>query len=98
MKKIRAAIGSVIVSQNDAVELLLIAACRRAQFARGRARLAKTLMVKTLAASSTGRSARSFTPDLMPADITGYELLGGARVRRGDVPSRTDLRQPRAGR
>jgi MoxR-like ATPase len=39
--------------------------------------LAKTLMVKALAASFRWKFARvQFTPDLMPADITGYELLG----------------------
>jgi MoxR-like ATPase len=39
--------------------------------------LAKTLMVKALAAAFDWRFARiQFTPDLMPSDITGYELLG----------------------
>ena len=38
--------------------------------------LAKTLMVKALAATFDWRFARiQFTPDLMPSDITGYELL-----------------------
>src|SRR5256886_15286565 len=39
--------------------------------------LAKTLMVKALAAAFRWKFARvQFTPDLMPSDITGYELLG----------------------
>ena len=39
--------------------------------------LAKTLMVKALAATFDWDFARiQFTPDLMPSDITGYELLG----------------------
>ena len=50
--------------------------------------------------SSTARStAIQFTPDLMPADITGTNILveeGGAA--RLPLPARADLRQPRAGR
>src|SRR5687767_2756150 len=39
--------------------------------------LAKTLMVKALASTFDWRFNRiQFTPDLMPSDITGYELLG----------------------
>ncbi len=39
--------------------------------------LAKTLMVKALASAFRWKFARiQFTPDLMPSDITGYELLG----------------------
>ena len=39
--------------------------------------LAKTLMVKSLASAFHWKFARvQFTPDLMPSDITGYELLG----------------------
>jgi MoxR-like ATPase len=38
--------------------------------------LAKTLMVKSLASAFSWRFNRiQFTPDLMPSDITGYELL-----------------------
>ena len=39
--------------------------------------LAKTLMVRALAAAFRWKFTRvQFTPDLMPSDITGYELLG----------------------
>ena len=39
--------------------------------------LAKTLMVKALSAGFHWKYSRlQFTPDLMPSDITGYELLG----------------------
>ena len=51
--------------------------------------LAKTLMISTLARThEPERSARiQFTPDLMPADITGTEIIEenrttGARERR----------------
>ncbi len=41
--------------------------------------LAKTLMVKALAAAFEWKFTRiQFTPDLMPSDVTGYELLGRA--------------------
>ena len=46
--------------------------------------LAKTLLVKALASAFDWKYARiQFTPDLMPADITGYELLGGNRDSSG---------------
>jgi MoxR-like ATPase len=56
--------------------------------------LAKTLMVKALASAFDWKFSRvQFTPDLMPSDITGYELLGkessngspGMVFRRGPV-------------
>src|SRR5207244_8710418 len=48
--------------------------------------LAKTLMVKALAAAFRWKFSRiQFTPDLMPSDITGYELLG--REGPGDSPT-----------
>ena len=66
-----------IVGQEDAVELALLAL-----FAGGHALivgvpgLAKTLLVHTLAQSVDLRFARiQFTPDLMPSDITGTDLL-----------------------
>ncbi len=77
LKKVRAAIGSVIVSQQDPVELLLIASlCGGHSLLVGVPGLAKTLLVKTLAHIFAWKFKRiQFTPDLMPADITGYELL-----------------------
>jgi MoxR-like ATPase len=78
--EIRAAIGGVIVAQKDAVELLLIASlCGGHSLMVGVPGLAKTLLVKTLASIFSWKFKRiQFTPDLMPADITGYELLAGA--------------------
>ena len=55
--------------------------------------LAKTLMVKALAAVFQWKFNRiQFTPDLMPADITGYELLG--RLVDGEGPSMVFRRGP----
>ena len=46
--------------------------------------LAKTLLVSTLSELLSLRFARiQFTPDLMPADVTGYELLGRGRDSAG---------------
>ena len=66
-----------IVGQDEVIELLLIAL-----FARGHGLfvgvpgLAKTLLVTTLAETLSLRSNRvQFTPDLMPTDITGTDVL-----------------------
>jgi MoxR-like ATPase len=69
--------GKAIVGQQQVIEELLIAI-----FARGHCLLvgvpglAKTLMIRTLADSMNLSFNRiQFTPDLMPSDITGTELL-----------------------
>ncbi|MFP4056080.1 MAG: AAA family ATPase [Candidatus Brocadiia bacterium] len=74
---IRGELGKVIVGQEQVVEYLLIAI-----FARGHGLLvgvpglAKTLMVSTLAqALDLSFSRIQFTPDLMPSDITGTEVI-----------------------
>ena len=79
LKKVRSSIASVIVSQNDPIELLLISSlCGGHSLLVGVPGLAKTLLVKTLAHIFDWKFKRiQFTPDLMPADITGYELLSG---------------------
>jgi MoxR-like ATPase len=71
------AIARRIVGQSDVVEALLIAL-----FARGHCLfvgvpgLAKTLLVNTTGAALGLESGRiQFTPDLMPADITGTDVL-----------------------
>jgi MoxR-like ATPase len=74
---IKAELGKVIVGQNDAIEQMLVA-----MFARGHCLLvgvpglAKTLMIRTLADCLSLKFSRiQFTPDLMPADITGTEVI-----------------------
>jgi len=76
---IRSAIAGVIVAQQQPIELLLIASlCGGHSLMVGVPGLAKTLLVKTLASIFSWKFKRiQFTPDLMPADITGYELLSG---------------------
>ena len=70
-------VGKVIVGQHDVVEQLLVSL-----FARGHCLLvgvpglAKTLVIRTVAdALSLQFSRIQFTPDLMPSDITGTEVI-----------------------
>jgi MoxR-like ATPase len=70
-------LGKVIVGQQQTIEQLLIA-----MFARGHCLLvgvpglAKTLLIRTLAGTLSLEFNRiQFTPDLMPADITGTEII-----------------------
>src|SRR3954469_7849523 len=78
VRGIRTALHEVVVGQDKAIDLLLTCALTGSHaLLVGVPGLAKTLMVKALAAAFRWKFARiQFTPDLMPADITGYELLG----------------------
>ena len=70
-------VGGVIVGLEDVIEqLLVVLLCRGHGILEGVPGLAKTLMVSTLA-SLLGMTFRriQFTPDLMPSDITGTEIL-----------------------
>ncbi|HQZ64591.1 MAG TPA: MoxR family ATPase [Planctomycetaceae bacterium] len=76
-KKIREQVGRIVVGQEDVVEQLLIAILARGHcLLEGVPGLAKTLMVRTLAESMSLSFRRiQFTPDLMPADITGTDII-----------------------
>ncbi len=67
----------VIVGQHDVVEQLLVAVfCQGNVLIEGVPGLAKTLLVRVLANSLHLRFTRiQFTPDMMPSDIIGAELL-----------------------
>jgi len=87
--QIREQIGRQIVGQDEVVDQLLIAVFARGHcILEGVPGLAKTLMVHSLARSlSLGFNRIQFTPDLMPSDITGTEVLyedraSGARELR----------------
>ncbi|MGB4727564.1 MAG: AAA family ATPase [Thermogutta sp.] len=76
-QKLCAEMGKVIVGQGTVIEQLMIGL-----FARGHCLLvgvpglAKTLMIRTLASCLSLRFNRiQFTPDLMPSDITGTEVI-----------------------
>jgi MoxR-like ATPase len=75
--KMREEMGKVIVGQVDVVEQLMVAIfCKGHALLMGVPGLAKTLMVQSLAKVLRLSFKRiQFTPDLMPADITGTEVL-----------------------
>ncbi|MEC8556681.1 MAG: MoxR family ATPase [Planctomycetota bacterium] len=87
-ERIMQQLGKVIVGQQDVVEELLISVFSRGHcMLEGVPGLAKTLMISTLARTlSLSFSRIQFTPDLMPADITGTEVIeekpGGGLDRR----------------
>ncbi len=70
-------IGKIIVGQKEVVEQLLIGLLARGHcLLVGVPGLAKTLLVSTLAKALDLSFKRiQFTPDLMPADITGTDIL-----------------------
>src|SRR5262245_18902472 len=74
---IKKQLARVIVGQDQVIEELLIALFSRGHcILEGVPGLAKTLMISTLAKSlSLGFSRIQFTHDLMPADITGTEII-----------------------
>jgi MoxR-like ATPase len=76
-EKILAQLAQVIVGQDQVIEELLISLFSRGHcLLEGVPGLAKTLMVSTLArALNLSFSRIQFTPDLMPADITGTEII-----------------------
>ena len=76
-QRIRAELAKTIVGQNEAVEQLLISLFAGGHcLITGAPGLAKTLLVKSIAQVFHLNFQRiQFTPDLMPADITGTELL-----------------------
>jgi MoxR-like ATPase len=75
--KILAELGKVIVGQADVVEQLLISLLAGGHcLITGAPGLAKTLLVRSIAQVFHLKFQRiQFTPDLMPADITGTEIL-----------------------
>jgi MoxR-like ATPase len=74
---VKAELAKVIVGQEQVVEQLLIAIFAQGHvLLEGVPGLAKTLMVSTLARSMHLQFSRiQFTPDLMPSDITGTEVI-----------------------
>jgi MoxR-like ATPase len=74
---LKAEISKVIVGQNQAIEEVLIALLAGGHcLLEGVPGLAKTLMVKTMSDALAMQFKRiQFTPDLMPGDIVGTEIL-----------------------
>jgi MoxR-like ATPase len=78
--RLRGEVGRVVVGQQAIVDRLVIALLIRGHvLVEGLPGLAKTLLVKTLAAAIDGSFKRiQFTPDLLPADITGTMIFDPA--------------------
>jgi MoxR-like ATPase len=77
MARIKSEIARVVIGQSEVVNQVLVALFARGHVLLvGTPGLAKTLMAKTLAGSLDLACKRvQFTPDLMPADITGTQVL-----------------------
>jgi MoxR-like ATPase len=75
--RVEAELSKVIIGQKEAVEQLLLALFAGGHcLLTGAPGLAKTLLVKSIAQVFHLKFQRvQFTPDLMPADITGTEIL-----------------------
>lgn len=78
---LRAEIGKVVVGQHEIIDALINAVfCHGHVLMVGVPGLAKTLLVKTLSETMDLSFNRiQFTPDLMPSDIVGSEILDDAR-------------------
>jgi len=75
--RIEAELGKVIIGQREVIEQIMIALLAGGHcLITGAPGLAKTLLVKSIAQVFHLKFQRiQFTPDLMPADITGTEIL-----------------------
>lgn len=75
--EVKKEISKVIIGQSSIIEHLIIALLSRGHcLLVGVPGLAKTLLIKTLAEVLDLKFSRiQFTPDLMPSDITGTEIL-----------------------
>jgi MoxR-like ATPase len=84
-QRILTELRKVIVGQDEVVEQVLVALFTGGHcLITGVPGLAKTLLIKTLAEILDLRFKRiQFTPDLMPADITGTEILDESAGVRG---------------
>ena len=89
--KIKEEIGKIIVGQNALIDRLLIALLANGHILlEGLPGLAKTLTIKTLASCiQCGFQRIQFTPDLLPADLTGTSIYnpkdGSFSVKKGPI-------------
>src|SRR6516164_8790701 len=76
-QRIKHEVGRVIVGQSEIVDHLMVGLlCRGHVLLHGVPGLGKTLMARTLANTLTMEFRRvQFTPDLMPTDITGTDII-----------------------
>jgi len=76
MRRVRDAVATRVVGQEQAIEDVLVAFLARGHaLIEGVPGTAKTLLVRAIASAMDVRFSRiQFTPDLMPADVTGVAL------------------------
>ncbi|MGD2139568.1 MAG: MoxR family ATPase [Burkholderiales bacterium] len=90
-RDLRTQIANAIVGQHEAIDQIVAALIAAGHvLIEGVPGLGKTLLVQALARTFGGQFARiQFTPDLMPADVTGHTLYdqssGQFTTRRGPV-------------
>ena len=77
LDSLRQEVSKVIIGQEEVIDVLTMSIfCQGHCLLIGAPGLAKTLTIKTLASVlDVGFSRIQFTPDLMPSDITGSEIL-----------------------
>lgn len=91
LNQIRQRINQVLIGQEGVVDQVLVALLSNGHvLLEGIPGLGKTLLVRTIATCFGGQFKRiQFTPDLMPADITGHAMYnmaeGKFRIRRGPI-------------
>ena len=91
VQPLRQQVGQVVVGQKFLVDRLLVAMLTNGHvLLEGVPGLAKTLLLKTLAAGVNAKFQRiQFTPDMLPADIVGTQIYnpreGTFQTRRGPI-------------
>ena len=77
LEEIKTEIGKVVIGQRDVIDYALVAVLSgQHALIEGVPGVGKTLLVRALARTLGGKFARiQFTPDLMPADITGTNVF-----------------------
>jgi MoxR-like ATPase len=90
-ERLREALGKVIIGQHEMIDRLIIALLSNGHILlEGVPGLAKTLAIKSLAQAVDAKFSRiQFTPDLLPADVTGTMIYNQQRneffVRKGPI-------------
>jgi len=81
LQSFKSEVGKVIIGQEEAVDLIIMSIlCQGHSLLVGVPGLAKTLLITSVSqALGLDFSRIQFTPDLMPSDITGTEVLNAQR-------------------
>ena len=96
LEAVRTEVGKAVVGQDSVVTGLVICLlCRGHVLLEGVPGVAKTLLIRSLAAALSLRSTRvQFTADLMPGDVTGSLIYDAkTRVYQSAAPE-SNLRRP----